>query len=89
MIASVVLLIEDRLPATDRLVATLCSAGIGVLKAECARSAVTLANSTPACTAILSDKDMSVSTDAGGAAGQALRSAADLPLILIDGGDKR
>jgi len=85
---SVVVLIEDGLPITDRLVTTLGAAGIDVLKANCPRSAVALANSTSACTAIVSDKDLSVSADGGDAAGQALRSAADMPLILIDGGDE-
>ncbi|WP_424138765.1 hypothetical protein [Roseomonas chloroacetimidivorans] len=83
---SVIVLIEDGLPITDRLVTTFAAAGIDVLKADCPGSAVALANSTPACTAIVSDKDLSVSADGGDAAGQVLRSAADLPLILIDGG---
>jgi DNA-binding NtrC family response regulator len=85
---SVVVLIGDHLPATDRLVTVLGAAGIEVLKADCPRSAVVLANSARACTAIVSDRDLNVSADGGDAAGQALQSAADLPLILIDGGDE-
>jgi DNA-binding NtrC family response regulator len=85
---SVVVLIEGHLPATDRLVTVLDAAGIDVLKADCPRSAVALANSTSACTAIVSDKDLSVSADGGDAAGQGLQSGPDLPLILIDGGDE-
>ena len=83
---SVIVLIEDELPITARLVTGLGAAGIDVLKAACPHSAVALANSTPACMAIVSDKDLSVSAEGGDAVGRALQSAADLPLILIDGG---
>ena len=85
---SVVILIESRLPSTDRLVTTLGFAGIDVLKADCPRNAVTLANSTTACTAIVSDTDLSVSAHGGAGAAQLLPSAGDLPLIFIDGNDE-
>jgi DNA-binding NtrC family response regulator len=85
---SVVVLIADDLPVTGRLVTTLGAAGIEVLKADCSRSAVALANSTPACTAIVSDKVLSASTSGGHTAGQALQAAADLPFILISGNDE-
>ena len=85
---SVVVLIEDGLPISNRLVTTLGTAGIDVLKAACPRSAVALADSTPVCMAIVSDKDLSVSADGRDAAGQALQSTADLSLIFIDGGDE-
>lgn len=64
------------------------AAGIEVLKTNCPRSALVLSNSATACTAIVSDRDLSISVDGGDAVGQALQSSADLPLILIDGGDE-
>ncbi|MFT8247208.1 hypothetical protein [Roseomonas sp. BN140053] len=88
MSISVVVPIEDRLPATDRLITSLGVAGIEVLQAGCPRSAVTLANSTPACTAIVSDTDLSISSGGGSITWQALQSAPDLSLILLDGGDE-
>ena len=85
---SVIVLIEHGLPVAERLVTTLGAAGIDVLEADCPSSAVALAHSTPACTAIVSDKDLSAGTLGEAAAGQGLRSTGDLPLILIDGGDE-
>jgi hypothetical protein len=78
---SVVVLIEDGLPISNRLVTTLGTAGIDVLKAACPRSAVALANSTrPAgCTSRRSRGTPPIPWSAGAVQLRVLHAAAHQP----------